>query len=240
MNHRSSARYTLAAMMLAASLTPVHAEDQHAGDVQPFVSNGAIQLNATLFEADFSDLPGGAFGTDDPGYDANTALGAFTAGNWLQFEGMGVLKFWNGAQWGAPAAGETFRIDDALGLPSDLNDDTIFSGNGVTKPIGVIGEIDLAGDLHEHLDMSIRTSGGVLGGSVGAYWITLRLIETAPFSNIALKTSAPFDIIFNRGLAPAGFEAAVAAVPLPPAAFLFGSALLGLCGLRRKGRSCTA
>lgn len=220
------------ALALACGMSTTSAIEQHDGDIQPFLADGVIHLNGTLFAADFGDLGGGVFRTDDPGYDADTVKGAFTPGNWLQFEGLGRLKFWNGTAWGAPVAGETVRIDDALGDNTDPTDDTVFSGSGVTESFGVIDELDLGGDVHQHLEMAVRNSGGDLGGSVGAYWIVLRLLETAPSDTTALHTSAPLNLVFNRGLSDADFEVAVSAVPLPAAAYLLGSALLGLGALR--------
>ena len=215
---------TLLPLALSVNLSPAFAagEHQHAGDIQPWKENGQIELNATLFEADFGDLFGGSYRTDDPGYDADTDHGAFGAGNWLWFQGIGSLRFWNGSAWSnAVPNGEHIDIDDALGYTS------IFSTAGISNATGVIGEFDSFGDLHEHLDMAIRDSSNALVGSTGAYWITLSLFETAPNSQVALATSSNFDIIFNRGLSEANYEAAVAAVPLPAAVWMFGSALMG-------------
>lgn len=205
---------------------------QHAGDIQPWKSNGQAYTNGNLFEADFGDLSGGLYKTDDPGIDADTSQGAFGAGNWLQLQVLGTLQFWNGSSWGGTANGEYVTIDDALG------EVTTISSSGVTNPFAVVGEFDALGDIHEHLDFSIRNAANALGGSVGAYWIDLVLLETAPFSTSPLSTiSAPFSIIFNRGLAEVDFEnavSAVTAVPVPGAVWLFGSALAGLVAAGRK------
>ncbi|ATG89383.1 PEP-CTERM sorting domain-containing protein [Methylomonas koyamae] len=225
-------KYGLAAVMaanLSVSAAEVH---QHEGDIQPWKANGQIELNAYLFEADFGDLSGGLYSTDDPGYDADTDHGAFGAGNWLQFTGLGNLQFWDGSSWGTPVAGETVHIEDAVG------NTTIFGGASITNPQGVIGEFDSAGDIHEHLDMEIRTAANALGGTVGAYWITLQLFESLPNSQDALAISSTYDIIFNRGLGHEDFETAVstvtAPVPLPGAAWLFAPALVSLLGVGRR------
>lgn len=218
-------------LLLGLTLAPVaFAADQHAGDVQPWLENGQIQLNAELFESDFGDLPGGLYRTDDPGYDADTAKGAFGANNWLWFSGIGSLQFWNGAAWTSTVPnGEHVEVVDAIG------NTTVFTTSGVTNPNGVVGQFDSLGDLHEHLDMSVWNASNVLGGTVGAYWITLALFETAPESQIPVSTpSVPFSIIFNRGLSTADYETAVSAVPVPAAVWLFGSSILGLMGLARR------
>lgn len=220
------------ALLLAMSLNlaPAFAADehQHAGDIQPWLENGQIKLNATLFEADFGDLAGGTFSTDDPGFDADTDHGAFGAGNWLNFQGLSSLKFWNGTSWGNSLPnGEYIQIEDALGNTST------FPGSGISNPTGVIGEFDLAGDIHEHLDFTIYNSSNVKGGSVGAYWITLSLFETVANSSIPLASSENFSIIFNRGLTEVAYESAVSAVPVPAAFWMFGSAFLGWLSVAR-------
>jgi len=213
---------------LSINLSAALAVEQHDGDIQPWKQGGQIELNGTLFEADFGDLSGGAYRTDDPGYDADSALGAFGAGNWLWFEGIGSLQFWDGSAWSNSLLnGEHIEIEDALGNIS------VFSENGISNGAGVIGQFDTGGDIHEHLDMAIRNAGNALGGSVGAYWITLQLFETVAESQTPLAVSSTYDIIFNRGLTGEDFEAAVAAasatapVPLPAAAWMFGSVLMG-------------
>ncbi|OAH96411.1 hypothetical protein A1332_22610 [Methylomonas methanica] len=221
-------------LVLGLNISVSFAADQHQGDIQPWKVGSQVFTNGDVFEADFGDLPGGAYRTDDPGFDADTALGAFGAGNWLRFQGLDSLKFWNGSSWSNTVLnGEHIEFEDVLGNVAT------FSTSGVTNAIGVIDQLDSAGDLHSHLDMSIRNAGNSLGGSVGAYWVTLQLFETAPDSLVPVSAaSAPFSIIFNRGLASADFETAVsatlAAVPVPSAVWLFGSALFGLVSAGRR------
>lgn len=223
------------ALSVNLSLAFASGDHQHAGDIQPSKGNGNIELNATLFEADFGDLSGGKFRTDDPGFDADTDHGAFGDGNWLWFQGVGSLKFWNGSIWSnALLNGERIEIEDALG------NITTFNASGVSNPFGVVGAFDNTGDIHEHLDFSIRNASNALGGSVGAYWITLQLFETAPNSQVALASSRNFDIIFNRGLSKDDYEAAVSAVPVPAAVWMFGSALMGWLWTGRRRHAISA
>jgi hypothetical protein len=193
------------ALALSFALPAISAAEQHLGDIQPWLENGKVMLNGTLFEGDFGDLSGGVYGTDDPGYDADSAKGAFGTGNWLWFEGLGSLKYWNGSAWaGGVPNGEHVELEDALG---NL---TAIGADGVSNPWGVIGQFDADGDLHMHLDMAIRNAGNALGGTIGAYWITLRLLETAPHGGNPVSTpSDPFHVIFNRGLSTEKFQAAV-------------------------------
>lgn len=209
----------------------------HEGDVLPLLVDGQIVLDdlddkevdfATgypIFEADFGDLSGGPNSTDDPGYDHEA--GQFTPGTILAFKVLGPLEFWNGSQWTVDTPA-TVTFSDALG------NDVAVTGVSAAGTSGLIGEIDGDGNLHEHIDMSIDA-----GAATGAYAVVLSLFglladQTTPIYG----ESAPFMIIFNRGLAFEDFEAAVGArvVPVPAAAWLFGSALAGL-GLARRRRA---
>ncbi|MCQ8130838.1 hypothetical protein [Methylomonas rivi] len=226
---------------MSLNLSVAAAAEQHAGDIQPWKVGNDIYVNASFFEADFGDLPGGLFNTDDPGYDTDTAQGAFGAGNWLRFAGLGTLQFWDGSIWSNTLPnGEHIVIEDVLG------EATTFTGAGVTNPVGVIDQLDAAGDLHSHLDFTIFNAGNNPGGSVGAYWITLQIFETAAESLQPIgNASTPFSIFFNRGLSHEAFEfaveSAVSAVPLPSALWLFGSAIVGVMSMvKRRGAALSA
>jgi hypothetical protein len=104
----------------------------------------------------------------------------------------------------------------------------------------VVGQFDSAGDIHEHLDFTIYNSSNVKGGSVGAYWITLSLFESAANSTTPLASSEAFSIIFNRGLSHEAYESAVSAVPVPAAFWMFGSAFLGWLSVVRGRKSLNA
>ncbi|MEQ1638022.1 MAG: hypothetical protein ABL903_15165 [Methylococcales bacterium] len=184
------------------------AEEQHAGDVQPWKMGTTLNLNQYVFEADFGDLAGGLFATDDPGYDVDTAQGPLTVGNWLRFQPVGTLKYWNGSAWIASVPkGERIEIKDAL-------DNTItFTASGVSGGLGVIGAADNAGGVHDHIDMSIKDASGALGGRVGAYLIELNVYESAPNSEAPTAVpGAPIKIAFNRGLDHEVFDLAVDAL----------------------------
>lgn len=184
-----------------------HDQDQHEGDIQPWKIGAEIFLNSHSFESDFSDLPGGNFNTENPGVDVNVSKGSFTSGNWLQFQPVGQLLFWNGSEW-VPTVpnGERIELKDAL-------DQIIsFRSDGVDNKSAIIGEIDNEGGLHEHLNFSIYNVSNTLNGSVGAYRIQLKLFETKPQSDVSVSiATSPISIIFNRGLEHDQFELAVAA-----------------------------
>ncbi len=196
-------------LMLVFSLfcSSAIAQDLHAGDIQPWKIGAEIFLNSDLFEPDFGDIGGGLYTTDEPGFDVNIAKGAFTPGNWLRFQPVGQLQFWNGTEWSTTAPnGERIEITDALGSAISYRTD------GVSNTPAVIGEIGSDGGLHEHLEMSIFDASNALGGSVGAYRIQLKLFESKADSDTSVSiASSPITIVFNRGLENDKFELAVSA-----------------------------
>jgi len=184
-----------------------HDQDLHAGDIQPWRVGAEIFVNGTVFEADFSDLSGGLFETDDPGINVNIAKGSFTPGNWLRFKAVGQLLFWDGAQWSKVIPnGERIEITDALNRPIS------FSGNSNDEVAGVIGEIGSDGGLHEHLNFKIFDATNLQNSTSGAYRILLRLFESRANDDTSVSVaSTPIAIVFNRGLDHGNFEFAVAA-----------------------------
>ncbi|MDO9469956.1 MAG: hypothetical protein Q7J23_04415 [Nitrosomonas sp.] len=184
------------------------AQDLHEGDIQPWKIGAEIFVNSTLFEPDFGDIGGGLYTTDDPGFDVNIAKGAFTPGNWLRFQPVGQLLFWNGTEWSAIVPnGERIEITDSLGNAIS------FRAGGVSDTPAVIGEVGSDGGLHEHLGkISIFDASNALGGSVGAYRIQLKLFESQANSDTSVSiATSPITIVFNRGLEHDKFELAVSA-----------------------------
>lgn len=200
----------ISSLLIAFSFTAIADEDSHLheGDLQPWRIGAEIFLNSQLFEVDFGDLGGGAFATDDPGIDVNVDKGAFQPGNWLQFEPLGQLQFWDGDEWTtATPNGEHVNILDALDKTVSID------GNGVSGGFAVIGEIDGNGGLHTHIDFSLLDAGNNLNGSQGAYSIELKLFESEANSELSVSYAAkPVVIVFNQGLEEEEFEHAVHAL----------------------------
>jgi len=179
----------------------------HENDIQPWRIGAEIFVNSNLFATDFGGLRGGPYATNNPGVDVNVAKGAFTPGNWLRFQPVGRLLFWDGNEW-IPHVPNEERIEviDASGNA------IVFGADGVSDIPAIIGQIDNSGGLHEHIDFSIFNASNALGGNVGAYRIQLRLFESQPNSDVSVSiATSPIDIVFNRGLGHEGFEKAASA-----------------------------
>lgn len=204
---RSIAPLLFSLLVSSAFAANTDDQDQHESDIQPWRNGAEILLNRQLFEADFGDLPGGSFNTENPGVDVNVAKGSFTSGNWIRLQPVGQLQFWNGSEW-IPTVPNGERIE-----LKDAQDQIIaFRSNGVDSQSAIVGEIDSEGGLHEHLNFSIYNASNTLNGSVGAYRIQLKLFETKPQSDVSVSiATSPIAIVFNRGLEHDQFELAVAA-----------------------------
>lgn len=213
-------------------------------DLQIGVSGGVINVTGgepvidsltgyRIFEGDFGDLEGGPYRTDDPGFLADP--GNFTPGTILGYRAQGTLQYWNGSSWGSVVGQERIHLTDAL------EEDSIFALSGTSgKSIGLIDQIGSDGVLHAHIDYSIENSLGVGNPLLGAYLIQLSVVALDENFNL-LSTygeSQSFYVAFNRGLSAENFETAidarVAAVPVPAAGPLLGSALALGFGLARR------
>lgn len=200
------------ALIFLLSATHTLAEDDrdhelHASDIQPWRVGAEIFTEHTLFETDFGDLGGGPFATDDPGIDVNVQEGGFTPGNWLRFQPVGQLLFWDGAQWS-----DATPNDERIEITDVLSNVTSYSADGVTETAGVIGEVDSNGGVHEHLSFAIFDASNTPNGSAGAYRIQFRLFESLPQSDTSVSIAAsPIAIVFNRGLDTESYELAVSA-----------------------------
>ena len=233
-----------ALLMAGVAIAPQPALAQHAGDIFPgllsgriVIENGLVVPNGRkLFEGDFRDFANGPFATDDPGFDA--AADTFANGTQIWFRGVGNLGFWNGSAWVNAPSPATVTVTDAFG---DL---TTFSGSGVLRPEGPVGQAASGAELHEHLLFSLVPGPG---SPIGAYLLALQLTSrtTTGTQPGPYDDSDPFYIALNAGLGIDAFEAAVAAVgavsttviPVPGSLALLAGGLVSLgVAVRRRRR----
>lgn len=180
------------------------------------------QTGYGLWPANFRDIAGGPFGTDDPGFQA--FRGTFLADEQLFYRPLGTAQYWNPATrvWGAAPAGSAIRVEgtvpdevaidaivfeipQAIALYNELTTPTYITGGGIIGPQRKM--IDVArpdGSFHTHLNWFLETPSGVRGGPDGAYMVTLQIIDpTGKYVD-----SQPFNVLFNSGLTAADYTSA--------------------------------
>jgi PEP-CTERM motif len=219
----------------ALMLLPGAAQAQlHEGDVELSLMGGKIMFEGNdvwhwnglaIFEANFGDLGGGPYETDDPGYDS--APGTFAAGTLVNYTAMGSLMFWNSSQWVSSVPTSEF-----VRFEGNLGEETRWTAGGVSGDAsGLIGQAGADGVIHEHVDMSVARMGGGVP-AVGAYLIQMQL--TSP----SLTSSDSFYMVFNRGLSDDDFEMAVQALAVPEASSwaMLAAGLGVVCAVARRRR----
>lgn len=195
------------------------------------VTATAIKPGRKVYEAEFGEL-GSPFGTDDPGFVVEDGNGI--AGSILGFNVLDSLWKWDGGAWTNSGFNEFFTITDVLSTELVVSDGV---GAGLS---GVIDQFDAGGGIHSHFDFEIGSSMGT--PMDGAYFIELSVSGlTSDLSGPLYNDSDPFLIVFHLDeggtFDEVAFEAAVGAltpVPVPAAAWLFGSAILAAGGIRRR------
>ncbi len=194
---------------------------------------GSLPIEAStgkaIFLADFQDLPGGAFKTKNPGFQA--IQNALSPNEPISYRALGVLKYWSTTASAWETAPATTRITLFGGLdlssgvfnnPAQCNGQllcfsdaaqgtgksTQFTGAGIQgAPELLLDVASNQGALHTHLNFFLENAQGQLGGPDGAY-----LVEMQVFSRSRSTPSAPFLVMFNAGLSNESFTAALSAL----------------------------
>lgn len=220
-----------AAGLLAVGIAP--AAFAHGVDIGVRFNSGVIEtfgvddsIGSTgsepvqrVFEGELGTVEFGPFGTDDPGFFADT----LTDGTSVGFNILSGLKVWNGAGFDGGTA-ETVRVANFFGTPGEVSATT---GTGFVPGFTLVTAS--GGGFDHHAAFLLESS---MGSPLdGIYLLEIEL--TSP----GLPASAPLWIVFNLGLDEEDHELAVEwveenLVPSAPTAALF--AFFGAAGLRRR------
>lgn len=228
---RSCLGVAIAVLLALISMHPVRAQSLHM-DVEILLSNGPVAGSRMhtrfrgdrdlliegrsaidhasgygIWPANFGDLPGGAYSTDDPGFQA-------IPGTLLDLEGIyyrprGLLQWWtpHARRWDPAAAGTYVQIEGIV--PSSVVDAFLFGDPGaqalldyystptqihgtgiVGPPTKLVDEARPDGSFHTHLNWFIEGA-----RPAGAYLVELQLFDqTGKYLD-----SSPLYVLFNNG-----------------------------------------
>jgi hypothetical protein len=182
-----------------------------------------------LFEAEFGEF-GNPYGTDDPGFDGFSLVGASLI--WYQVEN--TLKKWDVASSSWLSSG----FDEQIEIKKSPVTNIISATSGL-KAQGFVGSVSSGGGLHTHVEFQIGKAGGG-NPDDSAYLLELSLFDRfnnaalTPIGNASDKFFLAFHLNESGTFGHESFEQAIAAVPVPAAVWLFGSALTLLGFARRK------
>lgn len=195
-----------------------------------------------VIPADLSDVAGGPFTTDDPGWVASA--GYFLPGEDLRFRPLGALLFWDVVQrrWTSQVPnGEAIRVFP--GIPPEVLAEILRSGDsarrfawlagyvwtteGVTGPpekVGMLATAGPTGAFHSHIDFCLQGASGFCPPapgttlSRGAYRIELQLFSTATANGQPkYLPSPPIYIVLAHQLSAAELGEAIDALTgVPP------------------------
>lgn len=216
-----------------------------------------------IFPANFNDLPGGPFATDNPGFQ--TFRDQFVRDEELAFRAHGQLQYLpvGGTEWTAAAPGGGIRVMGSI--PQDIVFDyvyngvreaeylfyeagTLFTGAGVVGPTAApIAGASAQGAFHYHMDWYLE---GTARSARGFFLVEMSLYSTAVSGGQPkYLESDRFHVIFRNDVSNDEFAAAmltltqapVMAQPVPePGTWALMAGGLGLLGAaarrRRAGR----
>lgn len=186
-----------------------------------------------IFPADFQDLTGGPFRTRNPGFQS--IQNALLPNELLGYRASGRLRYWDPAlsAWRDAPPDVQIRLFGGLEANTDVLRDysecagqlicfsegsfgtdgsTVFTGGGILgSPELVVDITNANGILHTHLSFFLEDQSGQPGGPTGAYLVEMQLLSNARFF-----PTEPFLILFNAGLEPEQFAAALVALTGEP------------------------
>lgn len=229
--------------LLAVWVQSASAQHLHAGDIELSVTFGALGVagyheleygtGIPIFEGSLSTLaPGPRYVATNPGFDSEPGTFQTTDIVYVRPAPIGGtgLDFWNGSGWQ-----DATPRSERLVLTDSLLDTATFDAAGFTQSAFFQGALwpEADGAIHQHFTFTLLdTPAGLPGPTPGAY----RILLQASSPNYA--PSAPFYIVFNRGLGDEQFEEAIHAMAVPePGTYAMlglGLGVIALVARRRK------
>lgn len=207
------------------------------GDLSWYIANaGGMPLDFDtgygVFPANFSDLKGGPYLTDNPGFQS--FAGQFQPNEEVWFRAVGSLQYLapGAGSWVAADPGGGIRLYGAI--PDDIVFDfvyngtreseynfyaggTLFHGGGISGPTSApIGLAGRTGSLHYHLNWGLE---GTAQGRKGSFMLEMQVFSSATIAGGAAKyqISDPFFIIFRNDVTDDQFASAMRTLTQPPA-----------------------
>lgn len=184
-----------------------------------------------IVPANFNDLPGGPFATDNPGFQ--TLRNQFVADEELAFRALGALQYLavGADEWTAAPAGGGIRLMGSI--PQDIVFDyvyngtreaeylfyeagTLFTGAGIEGPTAApIAAASNQGAFHYHMDWYLQ---GTARAAKGVYLVEMSLYSTAVSGGQPKYVeSDPFHVIFRNDVTNDEFARAMQTLTAAPA-----------------------
>ncbi len=213
------------------------------GSINP--TTGTCTFNGTPTNTEQTDMGGSFFGMDTNG-DGTFQPGEKTALSMFAPIHIGSTNQALGAHPGAPSGGESPAVDNPWFFAGATGMSQVGSAISVISDFGSVKTLDFSG-------WQVRWAGfnesNTKGTGAGFTYIPMGAVATITCDTSTCSTSSSYSLVMDAHV-PVAFTTTayqlnlagkvgsdVAAVPVPAAAWLFGSGLAGLAGVARRRRN---
>lgn len=147
----------------------------------------------------------------NPGFASENDVGfGIQPSDFVVYNVLDDLLFWNGSDFVPPNAGTQVRIENNGSSDTLVHGTSQSMPGSFTPPANSIGQADQSGDFHAHVDFFLEPNNAPAPPplpELGAYGLELSLSTNAA----GIADSDPFFIVFNFGLDGEQLEEAVGA-----------------------------